>query len=338
MRNDANYKRLFAFRLMVEDLLRVCVPGDLLAAADLSSLRKLSAEYVSDELLKRHGDTVWRLRLHDRWMFLLVLLEFQSEDDRWMALRILTYTGLLYQEMVRNQAPEVVAGRLPAVLPVVLYNGTGPWTAVREVGELIVPSGPWLTPFQPAQRYYLLDVQRVAADDLPRANLLRAVAGLEQSRSPEDILRVVEALQRWLRDPRAEELQRAFADWVRQIVEREAPAGTVPASVRTLEDVKMALVERKWSAGLFQEAREEGLAEGRERGLNQGLEQGLEQGFEQQRELLCRMAAARFGADTAAYLAGVLAPIAEPERLAEVGDWLVRCETGAEFLAHVAPV
>ncbi len=29
----------------------------------------------------------------------------------------------------------------------------------------------------------------------------------------------------------------------------------------------------------------------------------------------------------------MLAPIANPERLAEVGDWLVRCDTGAEFLA-----
>ena len=110
MQHDENYKRLFAFRLMVEHLLHACLPDARLAAADFSTLRKLSAEYISDELLKRHGDTVWRLRLGGRWMFLLVLLEFQSEDDRWMALRILTYSGLLYQELVRNEAPEVAAG------------------------------------------------------------------------------------------------------------------------------------------------------------------------------------------------------------------------------------
>ena len=337
MQHDASYKRLFAFRLMVEHLLRVCVPDDLLATADLSSLRKLSAEYVSDELLKRHGDTVWRLRLRGRWMFLLVLLEFQSEDDRWMALRILTYTGLLYQELIRNEAPEVAAGRLPAVLPVVLYNGAGPWTAAREMGEVITPSGPWLAPFQPAQRYHLLDLKRVAADDLPRANLLRAVAGLEQSRSPEDLLRVVAALQRWCRHPDAVELQRAFADWVRQVVEREVAAGTVLPPLRTLEDVSMEIEERTWSAGIFEEAREKGHAEGREQGIKQGIKEGIEQGIEQQRELLCRMVAARFGADTAAHLVGVLAPIAEPERLAEIGDWLVRCETRAQFLARVDP-
>ena len=43
------------------------------------------------------------------------------------------------------------------------------------------------------------------------------------------------------------------------------------------------------------------------------------------------MAAARFGADTAARLTDVLAPITDPDRLAEIGDWLVRCDTGAEL-------
>ena len=94
MLHDENYKRLFASKLMVEHLLRACLPDDLLAAADFSELGELSTEYVSDELRKRHGDTVWRLRLGERWVYLLILLEFQSEDDPWMALRIHTYSGL----------------------------------------------------------------------------------------------------------------------------------------------------------------------------------------------------------------------------------------------------
>ena len=165
-----------------------------------------------------------------------------------------------------------------------LYNGAEPWTAVREMGELMAPAGPWLLPYQPAQRYHVLDVRRVAADDLPRRNLLRAVAGLEQSRSPADVLRVVEVLQGWLRDRRAGELQRAFAEWVRQMAERLAPGDTALPPVRTLEKVRVTLVERvsEWPA--------------------QWLREGLEQGVEQQRALLCRMAAARFDEETAAGL------------------------------------
>ena len=201
----------------------------------------------------------------------------------------------------------------------VLYNGTEPWTAVREMGELIAPAGRWLAPYQPAQRYNVLEPRHVAAHDWPRHNLLRAVARLEQSRSPVDLLRVLDALPGWLRDPRAAELRRAFADWVRQIAERLAPAGAAPPLVRTLEEVRMTLVERaaEWP--------------------KQWLREGLEQGLEQQRTLLCRQAATRFGHETAARLAEELAPIVDPERLAEVGDWLVRCDTGADFLAAINP-
>ena len=165
---------------MVQDVLRA-LPAHRLAAADLSSLGKLSPEYVSDELRTRHGDTVWRLRLGRRPAFLLVLLEFQARDDHWMALRILTYGGLLYQELLRSRPPEIAGERLPALLPVVLYNGSKPWTAAADLRALITPVGPWLAPCQPAQRYCLLDLRRVAADvsPLPQPAARGGAAGAE---------------------------------------------------------------------------------------------------------------------------------------------------------------
>ena len=189
------------------------------------------------------------------------------------------------------------------------------------------------------QRYYLIDLQRVAADDLPYRNLLRAVARLEQSRSPEDVMRAVKALRRWLPQRGAEELRRAFVDWLCQIAGRLAPPGALVPAIRTLEEASMTLVERvaEWPKQWLREGREQGVAEGREQGVAEGREQGLTQGVDQQRALLCRQAAARFDADAAARLADLLAPIADPERLAEVGDWLVRCDTAAAFLARFDP-
>ena len=139
--HDENYKRLFAFPRMVEDLLRLVVTSDWIEEADFSSLQKLSAAFVSDDLRRRHGDTVWRLRFGDGWLHVLVLLEFQSRNDPDMALRILEYTVLLYRELLRNEDLGR-DGLRPPVLPVVLYNGAAPWTAPREVSGLISPAGP----------------------------------------------------------------------------------------------------------------------------------------------------------------------------------------------------
>ena len=101
----------------------------------------------------------------------------------------------------------------------------------------------------------------------------------------------------------------------------------------------MTLVERvaEWPKQWLREGREQGVAEGREQGVAEGREQGLTQGVDQQRALLCRLAAARFDADAGARLADLLAPIADPERLAEVGDWLVRCETAGAFFSRFDP-
>ena len=97
----------------------------------------------------------------------------------------------------------------------------------------------------------------------------------------------------------------------------------------------MSLVERvaEWPKQWLREGREQG----REQGLAEGREQGLTEGVDQQRALLCRLAAARFDAATADRLAELLAPVADPERLAEVGDRLVRCADAIEFLASLDP-
>ena len=84
---------------MVEDLLRGFVGGEWIDDIDFSTLQKLSAEYVGEELRRRHGDTVWRVRRREDGLPLLVLLEFQSTADPDMALRVLEYTVLLYREL-----------------------------------------------------------------------------------------------------------------------------------------------------------------------------------------------------------------------------------------------
>ena len=327
--HDETYKKLFAFPRMVEDLLRGFVAGPRADDVDFSTLQKLSSEYVSDELLKRHGDAVWRVRLRrQRWLYLVVLLEFQSRDEPRMALRILTYTGLLYEELVRNGMVE--AGEpLPAVLPVVLYNGARPWRAAREMRELIAAAGPDLAPCQPAQRYHVVDERHLAEDDLPGGNLMTSVVRLEQSGSNEDLARVVDALRAKLSDPRDAALRRVFLDWVRQVAERVVPAGVELPPVQTLEELKMTLVERaaEWP--------KQWLREGIEQGLEQGVKQGLEQGLAHERALLRRQAALRFGAETASRMSRAVERIADPEGLAAAGDWIVRADTGDELVARL---
>ena len=146
--HDNSYKLLFSHPEMVRDLLVGFVQEPWLAELDLRTLEKVSGSYVSDDLRDREDDIIWRLQFKGRWLYLYLLLEFQSSVDPYMAVRVLTYLGLLYQDLIHQKT--VTAGqKLPPVLPIVLYNGKPRWGAATEIGQLIVSVRP--APFFPGE-------------------------------------------------------------------------------------------------------------------------------------------------------------------------------------------
>lgn len=166
--HDASFKLWYDHPRMVEDLLRGFVPANLVAAFDFGTLEQMPAQYVDEGLRQSRGDAAWRVRFRDAgsggWLYLLVLLEFQSTIDRFMAARVLAYTGQMFLKLIRNG--ELAAdGRLPPVLPVVIYNGRPRWSAAEEVGDTITAVGAGLAPFQPRQRYLLLDEHAQRVED-----------------------------------------------------------------------------------------------------------------------------------------------------------------------------
>ncbi len=278
--HDESYKLLFSFPEMVADLLRGFVHEDWVAHVDLSTLEQVSGDYVSDDLRDREDDVVWRVRWRDGWLYVYILLEFQSGIERFMAVRVMTYEGLLYQDLIR-QGQLTDAGLLPPVFPVVLYNGDPRWTAPREVADLVaqVPGG--LAAYRPQLRYLLLAKNdfgglQVAALATTR-NLVAALFGLENSRSPEDLGRVLDVLRDWLGTPASSELRRAFTVWLRRVLlPRRVPNVNLP-ELRDLGEVQAMIAENEidWTRTW----REEGMREGMHLGQAAVLTRLLERKF-----------------------------------------------------------
>ena len=331
---DPAYKLLFSRPRMVRDLLDGFAARGWSGALDFDSLVPLPASFVSDDLQRRHGDLVWRIRFRDdRWLYLVLLLEFQASVDRAMALRMLTYTALLYQ---RLDADGVLRdhGALPPVMPVVLYNGRRPWTAPAEMSDLVAVGSDLLAPYQPSQQYYLLDGARVSDADLPADNLVSALIALEKTRDAARLGEALQALGDLLRAQGDDHLTRAFVTWLRQGLR---VAGPLPAGegdpLTELQETQTMLEEnvREWT----REWLEQGMKQGRAQGIEQGRAQGVEQGGHEARALLCRLAARKFDAGAAKGLAAALAGVTDPDRLARVGDWIIECATVSELLGRV---
>ncbi|MEI8133207.1 MAG: Rpn family recombination-promoting nuclease/putative transposase [Leptolinea sp.] len=137
--HDQSYKQFFSNPRMVEDLLRGYVKQDWIKRVDFSTLERVPASFVSDDLKQRVEDMIWRVRLDDGWLYIYILLEFQFTVDRFMVVRMLTYIGLLYQDLIKRR--QVKEGEfLPPVLPLVLYNGRTPWKAPLDLEKLVAPA------------------------------------------------------------------------------------------------------------------------------------------------------------------------------------------------------
>ena len=99
----------------------------------------------------------------------------------------------------------------------------------------------------------MVDERHVGAEDLPKANLMRAVLGLGQSHTPKDVMGVAGLLAQWLRNPRDDGPKRAFTDRVWRLAGQFEPGDADSRATMRDDGPKRAFTDRVWRlAGQFE--------------------------------------------------------------------------------------
>jgi predicted transposase/invertase (TIGR01784 family) len=331
--HDLSYRQFFTHLRMIRDLLREIVGEAWVELIDFSSAEKVEASFVSRRRKKRESDIIWKFRRFDGKapIYLYVLLEHQSRPDRFMAVRLMTYVGLFYESLIKQQKL-LPSGLLPQVIPLVLYNGMAEWNSALELSELIErfhPSAERYVPFLPFHliREGAYPAEKLAEQESPVADLFR----LERSRDWEDVSFGISQVKQHVR-PEELDLRQTFESWIEEVIlprlglsREEIPRGI------TLEESESMLAERidMWNRRL----REESLHEGRQQGLQQGQQQGLQKGLQKGlAEMLLRQLKAQFGSVSPATRRRILA--AEPDLLLQWGERFARATSLAEVFGE----
>jgi predicted transposase/invertase (TIGR01784 family) len=167
--HDKRYKKLFARTGNIMDFLTNFTEfKELVKDAAEEDFQLIDKEFITKDYRDREADIIYRVRLKDREIIFYLLLELQSSVYFAMPIRLLTYMTEVLQREFRNADPalrEQKTYRLPAVLPIVLYNGTGKWTVAtqfREYQQGHELFSDKLLSFE----YLLFDVNRMKAEDL----------------------------------------------------------------------------------------------------------------------------------------------------------------------------
>jgi hypothetical protein len=279
--HDSVYHKIFGDPGMVAQLLREFLAEPWLDDLDLDRMERLNAKFHSETGERREGDMIWRIPRHGGGdTYLMLLLEFQSTPDRWMALRALVYVGLLWQHLVREKhlPPD---GKLPPVLPVVLYNGDPRWAMPLALRELVgLPEDTPLWRYQPDMRYHLVDEGAFSDDDLAARDTLAALLfRLEASPDPDRVVALADAVLVWFgRHPGFDGLRPLFAELLGGLMGPLAPGVRVPEELLEVRNM-LATRAEDWKRQWQQEGRAAGRVEGRVEGEAALLLRQLERRF-----------------------------------------------------------
>ena len=343
---DPVYKEIYGHAFMVAELLRVVLAQSaaglaLLEALDLSSLERVPEQSVSKRHRTGARDMVWRVRLNPSsgggWLHLFLFIEFQSDVDFLMPLRVRTYFDDFQMELWRGKrfGPN---SRLQPALAIVIHAGQSRWRAAQRVAELVAPEPrdvekgngkPALRPdgLFSGDGYLLLDSAQLTPDDGHDHNAAWLLAAFENP-SPAHLAAWVEALRKRLAAPELKPLQETILRWADWIVRQR-----IGLDMGLSDMTQVNALQSDGELTDYVEARRRAWMEGyREEGREEGRREGRKQGLQDHRRLLARQATRRFGSQVGQRLAEVLADADDLSRFDLVSDLILDSADGDELL------
>ena len=258
--HDLAYRSLLSDKAVFLDFLRSFVHADWVRDLDEDSLRRIESTFVLPGLRRRESDVVWcgRLLGDDGDVTFYVLVEMQSSVDATMAHRLLEYQTAIWRdaEPAEPAAKEAATGaerrprtkpkaqgktpgkgKLPAIVPIVVYNGRRRWTAARRFRRLIREEGRFeegLLDFT----YRLIDVRRLKEEELlSRGGAAATAFWLDGAKEEEELARRLLALPQVMRRMPVEQAE-PLLGWVAAALRPRLPGEEGSALLRRLQEAR----------------------------------------------------------------------------------------------------
>ena len=282
--HDVGYKFIFSHRETFLELLRGFVKKDWVNLVRSEDLMLVDKSYVLEDFSEEESDIVYKANVNGRDVIFYILLEFQSSVDYRMPMRLLFYIVEIWREILKNTSKRERRRkdfRLPAVVPMVLYNGKNSWTAYRNFRDILSGSelfGDNVIDF----RYILFDIYRYDERQLESmANMVSTVFLLDREISREDLMKRLRLTAYALKKITPEQFD-ILKSWLKGIMKPKLNERSKLEVDEILEKSSQREVDSmvsnlgKTIENIVKEGKTKGMEEGRKEGRKDGLLQGLE--------------------------------------------------------------
>ncbi|MGL5576104.1 MAG: Rpn family recombination-promoting nuclease/putative transposase [Sarcina sp.] len=271
--HDKSYKDLYSKKEIAIDLFKNFVKKEFTKDLKIEDLELVNKSYIASDYEESESDIVYKVKIGDTEAIFYILLEFQSRIDNTMPLRLLFYMCEILREYAKNANHKKSDKniKIPAVIPIVLYNGKEVWNVPNEFRKMFYSEEKFHSGVLNFT-YDIFDINNgfTKEDLLKRKAVTSAIFLLDQKINVEEFLERVASIAIFF-DSLSDEQLKQIKHWIKNTTEemlREKAINLLDADKE--EVIKMVAN----NARIIQELREEE----RKQGINQGVEQGIEQG------------------------------------------------------------
>ena len=274
---DRPYKVIFSNPDIVKDLITTYYDADWVRDIDFTTLQKFPTEFIGEELDETRDDVIWQVNFKDTKLYILLLLEFQSNSDSYMAARILSYVGNLYLDIIRTQKQNSLK-KLPPVFPLVIYNGKNQWNASKSFKDIVSCPYTSLSKYIPDIFYEVFDEKEVFQKISNPQRLIDLLVSIQFCDNPETMRTSVSQLCKLAEQSESfDHLLRGFVllirrglmrsgKWSEQLSEVNWDDISTPQEVNNMLETTL----KNWADNCYIKGKKEGKEEGREEGRDEG--------------------------------------------------------------------
>ena len=266
--HDKSYKDLYSKKEIAIDLFKSLVNKEWTKYLVPENLTLVNKSYITADYEELESDIVYKANVKNTEVYFYILLEFQSTVDYRMPLRLLFYMCEILREYAVNAKHKKYDKniKIPAVIPIVLYNGEQKWDVPREFREMIYNE----ELFGSSILNFTYDVFDISNDEkfnkenlISNNNITSAIFLLDQKVDPEEFLQRIKAIALYFNSLSKDEIK-AIKNWIKNTVVKELAESAIEILEADKMEVELMVARNAFILDEMKDkAKEEGRAEER---------------------------------------------------------------------------
>ncbi len=282
--HDKGYKKIFSIKKNFLDFMKKYIGLEWMMELTERDMELIDKEYITDQFDTYESDLVYKVNTKSGSIYLFFLFELQSYNDFTMPFRLLVYMTAIWLDYFKNSDKNMRKQkeyRLPAIMPVVLYNGERKWTASHSFKKMIDHAeqfDKYIVDFE----YILVSVNDLEASKIKDSNTLIdniLLADKKRTREAWTDLGILELVQR-IRSMEQNDLNE-WITWFSNVI-RELNEGERKTLIQQLREGDEKAMCSSFGQ-LLDKEKAEGRAEGKAEGRAEGKAEGKAEGRTKER-------------------------------------------------------